>query len=529
MILNSPKSKLDGYQRPVGMARIKDPIWRDIGLLALILLAVGVSHLVVPGSVPSGADGGNWLAIAQERLGTDVMSSDVTYPIAFPAVVAGLLQWFSPISAIVIAGIFAKLALVAAVYWCVRPIGALWGAIAAVITAFAGAQLEAFAWGGYAQLLGTAAGVLALLCLGRYMTSGQTRPLLSALAWASLVYATHALITGLLVLALPLSAAYMLFMRGFARPLIGRAMVGVAVLAAPGAAVALWSVVGGGGSEIQPVLNPLELDWIAAVQNTVREAPWPWALLTATALVAAFWRGSDDAEVVVNFTGFGWTMAGVGFFVVSGEPRSLLPTQIGIVMLAIVGVRRLLRSLKSRSHGTISSKLLIVVGVSLLSALVMGGVGAYVNATGWYRVVDVAELRGLDTLRARARPGDLVLASMGHHGNPIGWWVEGYAGVHTYSSVDPRFLAFPDERQHAMIAIDFFSGRLTVEESRELVEASGADFLLVDRRGSDAGWLAGESAKGLQRLIDSATIVILEATPRVRNAATGTTADERGD
>jgi len=503
----------------VGKAHIRDPIWREVTLMALILVAVGVLHVVVPGPVPSGADGGNWLAIAQERLGLDVMSSDVTYPVAFPAVVAGLLQWFAPISAIVIAGIFAKLALVAAIYWCVRPIGALWGAIAAVIAAFAGAQLEAFAWGGYAQLLGTAAGLLTLLCLGRYMTSGETRPLLYAFAWALMVYATHALITGLLVIALPLSAAYMLLMRGFVRRLIGRAIVGVAVLAAPGAAVALWSVVGGGGSGIQPVLNPLELDLVFAIQNTVREAPWPWAMLTAIALVAVFWRSSDDAEMAVNFIGFGWTVAGAGFFALSGEPRSLLLVQIGIVMLATVGVRRFLRSLKLRPRGSVLSRLIIVLGVSLSASMVIGGLGAYVNAARWYRVVDAPELRALDLLSSRARSGDLVLASSGHHGNPIGWWVEGYAGVHTYSSVDPRFLAFPDERQHAITAIDFFSGRLGVEESRELIETTGADFLVVDRRGSDAAWLEGESAKGLQRLIDTATIVILEARPSRRSDA----------
>ena len=46
------------------------PSWLGDALAVVLLLgAILAVHLVVPGPIPSGPDGGNWLAMARETLG----------------------------------------------------------------------------------------------------------------------------------------------------------------------------------------------------------------------------------------------------------------------------------------------------------------------------------------------------------------------------------------------------------------------------------------------------------------------------
>ena len=149
----------------------------------------------------------------------------------------------------------------------------------------------------------------------------------------------------------------------------------------------------------------------------------------------------------------------------------------------------------------------------MLAAIVAGGLGAYVDAADWYRLVDHSELAALETLEKVSKPGDVVVASIGHRGMPIGWWVEGYAERPTYSAHDETFLAFPDERRQAETANRIFSGGLSYEAmSRELLEVD-AQFLVVDRRGPHSSWLDSEYAQSLAVVHDESNLVVLEAQP----------------
>jgi hypothetical protein len=50
---------------------------------------------------------------------------------------------------------------------------------------------------------------------------------------------------------------------------------------------------------------------------------------------------------------------------------------------------------------------------------------------------------------------------------------------------------------------------MTTGESMEMLRTIGADFLVVDRRGPDAEWLAGPFARQFEKLYESANIVVL--------------------
>jgi hypothetical protein len=85
--------------------------------------------------------------------------------------------------------------------------------------------------------------------------------------------------------------------------------------------------------------------------------------------------------------------------------------------------------------------------------------------------------------------------------------VEGFAGIPTFTNIDPGFLAFPDERAQAETADALFAA--PAEGAAAMLDEVEARFLILDRRGPDVGWLAGGDPTGLERISDG-TLLILE-------------------
>jgi hypothetical protein len=288
----------------------------------------------------------------------------------------------------------------------------------------------------------------------------------------------------------------------------------VVAVATPGGLLALYHLVINPHPGVQPVLNPLSLDRIDSVIRTVSEAPVPWLVIAGLGAGALFLRRWEDRKSVTLSLGLAWALVGAIFFALIAEPRALLLTQMGLILLALLCFRRLLEAANSvdrTKRGWLTRtrrNVLIVFGVATFSAIVVGGVHSFVTSTDWYRVVDHAELRALDVLKDAADPGDLVIASQGRHGNQIGWWVQGYAGIPAYTGVDLRFLTFPEEREQARVTNSFFANDSDGAKSLETLEAVGADFILVDRRGADAGWLESRFASELESIIETPSVTV---------------------
>ena len=493
-------------------------MWWEVLVVALLGLGTVYLHLTVPGVVPTGPDGGNWLAMARDRfLGESVMSAAVTYPPFFPWLLSVLLLVTTPLVAIVSGALFAKCALVLVTYFCARSMGPFYAGLSALLVGVGGAQLEAYAWGAYPQLLGTAFGTAAVYLTVRHLETVRRGHLLGAIGFAALTYATHTLVGGLLVFALPLAAAHQLWMLRSSPGAWVKGMSKAALLAAPGALIALYNFVLAPQPGVEPVLNPLAQTWTFSLQQTVSDAPLPWLLVATLALGALVYRRWSDGRSATVAVGVSWVIVGALFFAVIAEARALLLAQLGLVLLAMLCFQRLLgaaRSAKTRNPGRFPSRVaysgLIILGVATLSSISVGGVNSYVNSASWYRVVDRSELAALDTLEALADEGDLVVAAQGHHGNQIGWWVQGYAGIPTYTAVDLRFLTFPEEREQAEVANQIFDGTFDEAESIGALESIGADYLIVDRRGPNDGWLNSGLAQPFRRVFESPTVVILE-------------------
>ncbi|MEX2653097.1 MAG: hypothetical protein WD473_11725 [Acidimicrobiia bacterium] len=497
------------------VAILLDPSRRNGMIIVALALGVVVLHLGVPGLIPSGADGGNWLALAKRGLGTDAMSAETSYPPLFLALLGALLLLLDPILALTASALIAKTALVVGVYWCTRTLGYGYATVTAAVVAVAGAQVEAYAWGGYPQLLATGIGLLAVFFLVRYLEDETRLHLWLGITGSILASSTHLLIGGLLPFVLLLAAIHRLYLADADRTEWIDGLKKALLVALPGLLLFLvfWWMSARLG--VEPVVNPISLDRFAGLRSIVRDAPIPWLLITLTAVGAALWPHWPGAKGRTVSVGTSWAAAGLGFFLITGEPRSLLLTQVGIALLAVVVIEAMFNRLRSRarSHDSMTShrmayRGMLILLISILSAIAAGGLSAYVNATNWYRVVDTPEINALRSLEMASEPGDLVIASKGHHGSPVGWWVEGYAERPTYTGVSVDFVAFEEERDQAEIANEVFSGQLSDSQIRSKLEAIGADFLLLDRRGPDAPWLRGSFAQSLTVLYDSATLVI---------------------
>lgn len=267
-----------------------------------------------------------------------------------------------------------------------------------------------------------------------------------------------------------------------------------------------------GTEGMHAVINPLMEETSFSLAFTIRDAPLPWILVAGAALAAMIRRDWPASRTVPVAIGTAWAIAGTAFFLFTGERRALLLTQVAVVILALAMLRRLvwlLRRNDSRVHRW-ALAVLVVASTSMFTGIVAGGVTYFSLATDWYRVVDRPELEALGALREVSLPQDRVVASRGHHGNPIGWWVEGYGQRQTYAGVDVRFLAFPEERQQAMSANTLFSEGTSDTETLAQLATLGVRFLVIDRRGPDADWLERAPMEAFDLVFDSPTLVILE-------------------
>ena len=492
----------------------------DSVLLLLLCGGLVTLHLYVPGVVPSGGDGGNWLALAAERFGDGVMSANVTYPPLVP-VLLGLLKVVlsDGVIAVVTLALLAKLSLVVSAYVCARTLGRMYAVIAAVLVGAGGALLEAYAWGGYPQIMAMGFGVMATFMVVGYLRTWELRHLILGVIFSAATLLTHTMIGALLGFALVVAVVHVLFMTDPRTSERARSLRVALYVAGPILAVAIFGFVDGTLSGFKPTINPLALSRLDAVFAAVNDAPYPWMVLTIAGLSVLFFRFWPDHVASSIAVGSSWLITSLGLFLVTGEPRALLVTQLALVLLAVVGfaaASEYLRPSSGARHspsriGVLRQRLLLILGISLAAALVAGGLNRYVNATDWYRVVDTPEIAALDHLGEVSQPGDRVVAATGHHGNPVGWWVEGYAERSAYTAIDPNFLAFPDEREQAEIAAAFFEDGYTLEQSIATLVDIGAEYVVVDKRGPDAAWLDGPVAKAFMVLDDTSNIVILKA------------------
>ena len=481
--------------------------WTELIVVTALAAAFIAVHVAIPGIVPSGTDPGGWLAMAKERLGVEVLAAqDATYLPGFPLLLGSLLTVADSVVATTIAGVISKVALVLAIYLVVRPVGRGYAAVAAVMVGMSGAHGEMYAWGGFIQQLGTALGLVAVFYLVRYLDSRRALHLAFSAIGAALTLFTHNLIGGLMVGALIVAPVHWLFLKRASRREWISGLLDAAVVAIPAGVFAAIYLMQWQDAGRQTSLNPTDLTWLESVEHMINEAAIPWLVVSALALalfLSRRWSGPNALTVAV---GSSWVVVSLIFFLVIGEPRALLLTQMGLVMIAVSAFAELLRVAADRN--VLARDTLVGLGAVLVFAVVAGGYADYDAATDWYRVVDHEEIAALDQLAEGSSPGDLVVASAGHHENHVGWWVQGYAERPTYPAGNVDFLASQQERDQGARANQIF--QVDPSAAAGLLDQMGARFIVVDRRGPSAAWLDSEFARSLEVIDNGSNLVILE-------------------
>jgi hypothetical protein len=471
----------------------------------LIVAAVVVLHLSVSGPIPSGGDGGNWLALARELRGEAVMSADVTYEPVFIGLLAALIPLLGPLGALVVGAIFAEVVLLIAVYVTARGLGR-WPALLSVgVVMLLGYRLEAYAWGAYPQMLGLGLGLLTMWSLLWFVDGRRRAFLVAAVVGGLLTFLTHKLVAGLLLAGIPAAAAHLYWQRRWTGALLRRAGIGVGVFALLGAGF-VWSWWSSTAEGVEPTLNPLGLTLAEQVSRVFLGSEVPWIVLGILALIGLGMRSWPRSQALLAAAGFGWLASSVAAFVVTGEARTLIQAQVALVPVAMAFARRRLGGAHVKPRRSVAFATTVALA-ALYGSLAITGLSSYEQSADWYRVVGRTELSALDELASIADDDALAVSSRGPNGNPIGWWVQGYAGIPTYTSVDLGFLAFPDEREQSQTAAVLFDD--SPERAAGVLMGLGADYLIFDRRGPDSGWLAGGEPTELD-LVTDGTLMILE-------------------
>ena len=415
-----------------------------VGLAAIAAIAVLRAVVLFTPGVPSGIDGGNWLAF-----GTFVRPG-MAYPPVVPAIFAALVAVAGAPLATVLAGMAATaapaIAILAALTWARRPAA---GAVAACAVVASRAIGEIAAWGGYPQPVATAAALAALVALAAYL-GGPSRPALATFgAGIAVVAATSHLVAAPTVGAIVILLGWAAATHG--RRAARRIAAAAAMAALPFALLgptygALIGALGGiaGGIRLDDAERVLGPGWPLYLAVLVL-VPLGLAVASRRASIATALTPRD--RVVVAAAAAAAT-SWIAAYAVSGEPR-LLHDMAVLAPLGVAATVPLVRAAVRERQGR---QALGAGALGAVALLVVTGLAAFPDQVAFYRVLTSDRFAAIEWLADHAPPQSrsILVADLG--GVPVGWWTEGIARREVLFASNLRWLRFATERDRAVAA-----------------------------------------------------------------------------
>jgi hypothetical protein len=444
--------------------------WAILGATALLsMVALRVAVLVGP--VPSGIDGGNWLAFGTfERAGS-------LYPPVVPWLFAGLAGLLGPAVATTVAAAGAlcvpALVVLGVARWSGQ--GAA-GSIAALAVMGSGALGEAAAWGGYPQVIATGLALAGLTALAAYADDGKRRHLIVfGVSFAMTVGTSHleAVPTIVAIVIVTTWSIVRHGRRGLLRAAAVAIVCGLPLIALARTYLALFGTLG------VAVPNPPDAARILGPAWAV----YILALAAGPGGVAALLlrRRRGDPELgpparAALVAAAGATSAWGLVFVVSGEARLLHDVAV-LVPFSLVAVAPLVRE-RLRGHWSAAPLALVACG---LAAFVAGtGLAAFPEQVSYYRVLTRDSLVAMQWLAQVPAIGNDEIVVADQHGAPLGWWTEGIVGREVFLASDLRWLRFASERSRARSANALLYGSgFPSGASAAQAAASGIGYILL--------------------------------------------------
>jgi hypothetical protein len=211
--------------------------------------------------------------------------------------------------------------------------------------------------------------------------------------------------------------------------------------------------------------------FVDAWQYGTRESPELWLVILAiggVGLATGRRMRGDSAWLFATSL----LMPAALLFLLSGQPRLLPPILIG----AGIAAGRCARWVASSGGRAGAATLLLALAVGV--ALVVPADRATAQFAEFYRVVDGSLVRAAAAIESD-RDSGAVAVRKDRRGWPIGWWFEALLDRPIIVGSDPRWLAFPAEREHARQAEELFEGGLDGETFRQRVATSGVRYLVI--------------------------------------------------
>jgi len=202
-----------------------------------------------------------------------------------------------------------------------------------------------------------------------------------------------------------------------------------------------------------------------------RESPQLWLVILVVGVAGLVTRRRAVGDPAWLLAACLLAPAGL-LFVFSGQPRLLPPILIGAGIAAGLFARRV-AGIWPRAHAVT-----LLLGVAVAAALLVPADRATARFADFYRVVDASLVRAAAAIESDGESGAVAVRE-DHRGWPIGWWFEALLDRPVIVGSDPRWLAFPGEREHARQTEALFDGLLDAESFRQRASASGVRYLVV--------------------------------------------------
>ena len=453
-------------------------VWGATGMVGGLAVARRWQQM---GPLPTGLDGGQWLALGRGLTGVG-RSTDGAYAPLVPALTAAATSLSGPMTGLKVVAVLSLVAtLLGTAMLAGLGLSGLWRVGLVVGAASATAVTEPLAYGGYPQLLALGALLAAAAVQAQLLVrpSPGRRVALAALLLVAVL--AHHVYGPLAVFCAAAIWAFRGALDPSARRSVREAGDGLLPLL-PAAAVALVVLAEFVRAGYAPPLDASGLGRRDAYLYATREAPLLWALVVAVAVVVLvarpepsepFWLAAASLVAVPSV-----------LFLIAPEPRLLPPTLIGA--LAVV-----LRAASRASSARLARLAAGVVIVAMLAALAFAGDAAAGRYFAFYRVATPSLIAATQAVQQDDEGTIAVRANQ--RGWPVGWWWEGLTTRRVAVGSDSRWLGFPQERAQAALAARFFSAPLTAAELRALSESTGVRVLACNPREwiGWQRWLAG--------------------------------------
>ena len=454
--------------RPIGGQPL-DRLWTILAVSGIALLAVRRSILVGP--YPPGLDGAQWLALGRGLHGFGRSTDGAYAPLA--PVLATLIECVAgPLSAVRLLAILSGLVISLGIWLAARDaLGAFWGLAVTAIVVPASALGEPVLFGGYAQQFALAAGVLALWASCTYLVTAERQGLwlagITALVAASAHHVYFPVFTLAILVAIGLWRSDKSARSEATR--VWKLAVALIPAFATFAAIAFTMMRAGYAAPLEASARSNTDAWAYGT----RESPVLWLLILVAGAVSLVveWRARATVAWLLSAS---LLLSAGPLFLVTGQPRLLPPIIIGAGLAAGLGARRV----SVFSPRTRAATLLTAVAVA--ATLFVAADRASARFADFYRVVDESLVRAAAAIDADHELG-AVAVRQDRRGWPIGWWFEALLNRPVIVGSDQRWLAFPDEWEHARLAETLFDGRIDAEVFRRHAASAGVRYVVIPK------------------------------------------------